>query len=242
MWFEGQGILMSGHMNKRLGAGVFWATTLIWCSGCQLFSPLTGLNRSSNSRATQDTDEGDRTTAIAVETTTVTLGTLKPSSLYTGTTAPSQDVTLKAEVAGPLVEMAVEVGDRVLPGQYLAQTDDALIKAQVLEERARLASLEAELLEAETELSEAKVRVDQLQLERQQAQQDNDRIQTLVEEGAVPQQDADLAQTSVDTAQTAVQAAQEQVQSRQANVDATQQRVEAQKAVLLQRQQQQANT
>ena len=228
-------------MNKRLGYRVFWAATFMCCGGCQFIAPLPEGNGPSTSKENLNTED-TRTGAIAVETTTVTFGTLVPSSMYTGTTTPSQDVTLKAEVSGPLVEMAVEVGDRVQPGQYLAQTDDGLIHAQVLEEQARLASLEAELIGAETELNEAKVRVEQLELERQQAQQDNARIQILAEDGAVAQQDADLAQTTIDTAQTAVQAAQEQVQARQANVDAAQQRVEAQKAVLIQSRQQKANT
>lgn len=180
--------------------------------------------------------------AIAIETTTVALATLDPSSSYTGTTAPAQEVILKAEVAGPLVEMAVAVGDRIQQGQYLAQIDDGIINAAVLEEQALLASLEAELMEAETALSEAKVRAEQAQLDRQQTEQDNTRIQSLAEDGAVAQQEADLAQTTRNIAQTAVQAAQEQVQARQANVEAAQQRVEAQKAALLQMRQQQANT
>ena len=233
-------------INRCASYQLFCAVTLLLCSGCQLISTFPGLSSSPLPNDTAESVSGnideDKEEAIAVETTTVAYGTLEPQSVYTGTTAPSQDVTLKAEVSGALVEMAVEVGDRVRPGQYLAQTDDALIHAQALEEQARLASLEAELIVAETELSEAKVRVDQLQLERQQAQQDNTRIQALVEEGAVAQQEADLTQTTSDTAQTAVQAAQEQVQAHQANVDAAQQQVEAQKAVLIQVRQQQANT
>lgn len=231
-------------INRHAGYQVFFCITLWLCSGCQFISTFPGLSSSSNSSETaRDNQNGALgREAIAIETTTVILGTLAASSLYTGTTVPSQDVMLKAEVAGPLVEMAVEVGDSVRQGQYLAQIDDGLINAQVLEEQARLASLEAELLEAETDLNEAKVRVDQVQLERQQAQQDNDRIQGLAVEGVVTQQNADLAQTTLDTAQKVVQAAQKQVQSRQSNVDAAQQQVEAQKAVLLQTQQQQTNT
>ena len=231
-------------INRHAGYQVFFCITLWLCSGCQFISSLPNLSSPSNSSETtrSSKDGAIGREAIAIETTTVILDTLDAASLYAGTTAPSQDVMLKAEVAGPLVEMAVEVGDSVRKGQYLAQIDDGLINAQVLEEQALLASLKAELLEVETDLNEAKVRVEQAQLERQQAQQDNDRIQALAIEGAVTQQTADLAQTTLGTAQKGVQVAQEQVHSRQSNVDATQQQVEAQKAVLLQTQQQQANT
>lgn len=234
---------MTSVMNRRAGYQVFFISVLWLCSGCQLVATLPGLNSSEiASNSTETTDKEKSENAIAIETTTVEFGTLDPPLIYTGTTAPAQDVTLKSEVTGTLVEMAVDVGDAVQPGKYLAQLDDNLLNAQVREEQARLASLEAELIESETAFSESKARLEQAKLEQLQTQLDNQRVQALGEEGAIAQQDVDVAQTTVDTAQTVVQAAADQVQSRQAAVSAAQQRVEAQKEILSQAKTQQTNT
>lgn len=236
-------------MNRCAGHRFVFISALWLCSGCQFIATLPGFDSSATPEpspgVTTDagkSDKGKSDKAIAIETTTVEFGTINPPLTYTGTTAPAQDVTLKAEVTGTLVEMAVNVGDAVQPGKYLAQLDDKLLNAQVREEQARLASLEAELIETETEFSESKARLEQAKVEQSQTQLDNQRVQSLGEEGAIAQQEVDLAQTTLNSAQTVVQAAEEQVQSRQAAVSAAQQRVEAQKEILRQTKTQQANT
>lgn len=62
-----------------------------------------------------------------------------------GKVVPIQNVNLSPKTAGVLVDLLVEQGDTVEPGQVIARMDNADLQAQLMQSRARLAQAQAQL-------------------------------------------------------------------------------------------------
>lgn len=65
------------------------------------------------------------------------------------------EVDISAEVAGKVIEMAVEEGDAVRKGDLLCRLDDAYYRARVLSAQANVARLDASILQAQADLEKA---------------------------------------------------------------------------------------
>ncbi|MBF2001018.1 MAG: efflux RND transporter periplasmic adaptor subunit [Synechococcales cyanobacterium M58_A2018_015] len=180
----------------------------------------------------QPAQQGDSEGVAAVETAIAQTGSLDTAIEYTGTTVPVRRVALRAQTEGRLLDLTVDVGDRVNQGQVLGQVDNRLLAASVNQERAELAALQSEVAQAEAEVSNARAQVEQAQVELQQAQADADRLLALSREGAITTQAAEQAVTAARTAEQTLRSAQEQVRTRQQAVVAAERRVAAQQATL----------
>jgi HlyD family secretion protein len=178
----------------------------------------------------------------SVNVATAEAGSLGRSRQYTGTTQPYRLVSVRSQVEGQLLDLEVDVGDTVTPGQILAQIDAAVLQANVAEAQAEVAARQAEVAQARAEVNDAQAQVASAQVELQQAQSDLKRSQSLFQEGAIPEQQAEEARNQVAIAAQALRSAQEQVRTQQQAVAAVQGRVAAQRAVVAGEQQRQSFT
>ncbi|MEL6929540.1 MAG: efflux RND transporter periplasmic adaptor subunit [Cyanobacteria bacterium J06600_6] len=205
---------------------------LILTTGCESVSPI---NEQSDSPS-------EKSQTIAVDVAVAKEGSLEREIQYIGTTFPVQEVSLRSRVEGQVLDLKVDVGDRVEKGQILARIDNSINKASVLEAEAELEALRSEVTSFNADVSEGQTQVKQAKIALQQAKNDLVRSNQLVKEGAVTKQSAEQAQNAVDNAQQALESAQQQVANRSSAVVAAQRRVAAQSALLAQEQQQESFT
>lgn len=207
-----------------------------WVLSALLFGTvaIAGCGTSQKEAADAESKSGTTTSqgATPVEVAIATLGKVKESPEYTGSTFPDQEVSLRTQVEGRVRSLFVDVGDVVKKGQIIAHLDDTLLRTTLNQAQAELASLKAEVARAQNQVSNAKTEVERARLELAQAQSDFGRQQRLLKEGAIATQEAEQARTTARTAAQAVLAAQKQVRTEQQTVAAAQNQVNAQQAVV----------
>ncbi len=169
-------------------------------------------------------------------------GSVQGDRTYTGTTRPDQEVTLRAQVEGRILNMPMDVGDAITEGQVVAELDGEILRAAVLQEEAELAAQEAEVARLRAQLSDAQTQVERARLELRQAEVDANRFQQLARNGAISLQQGETAITSARTSAQVLRSAQEQVRSQEEAIVAAERRVVAQQAAVNQAVQRQAYT
>jgi HlyD family secretion protein len=201
---------------------------LFLLAGCNLFPPGDAQNQVATSQ--QEPDIANVDIAIA------SLASLEKKVEYIGTTFPSRTVSLRSQMEGQILDISVDVGDRVRQGQVVARIDDRLVAAAVAEAQAEVAARQSEVTSLQAEVADALAQVERSRLELQQVKSNAARTEQLFQQGAIAEQQAEVARTSVATAEQTLRSVQQQVQNRQQAVIAARRRVGAQQALVAQEQ------
>lgn len=207
-----------------VGAIAFFASLAGAISGC-------GSVGKDASQA-QSPQSGRKDRPVAVDVVAVQTGALTEGIAYIGTTAPIREVSVRSRLEGRLIDLNVDVGDRVTVGQSVAELDNTVPSTAVLEAEAEVAALQSAVAQARAATNNARTQVQEARLRLRQAKADAERQQLLAREGAGTQQSAETAITQAQTNVQALQSAYEQVQVQEQTIASAQQRVLAQKAIL----------
>ena len=168
----------------------------------------------------------------AIDVAPVEREALNPPVEYIGTSQAFQEVTLRSQSEGQLLQLNVNVGDRVSQGQIIGQLDDSLAQVAITREKALLSRLNSQIEEAKAEIVSAEAEVKTAEIRLLQAQIDLDRLAKLNEEGAIAKRDVEIAQTEVQTNQQLLTAARSQVKVREARVVTIENEILSQQAVI----------
>lgn len=219
---------------KSIWMLVALASLLFASAGCGAKS-----EKDASQAQMQSTNQGQK---IAVDVAIASSDVPQSEIEYTGTTAPIREVSVKSRLEGRLIDLAVDIGDRVEAGQVIAQLDDAVLSATVLQAEAEVAARAAEVSQANAAVGNARTQVERARVEYQQAQADANRFTQLAKDGAVSSQTAESAVTRARSAEQSLRSAEQQVNLQQQTVGASSQRVLAQEAIKIREQERQSYT
>ena len=139
-----------------------------------------------------------RDTGVAVTVESVKARDLEQIVSASGKIQPKRLVKISAEISGRVVNLAVNEGDRVHPGQFLLQIDPKSL-------RTRVDSGNASLRAAEQSLEQMRQAIETANVQLQQAQQTLARQQDLWRQQLTTREALDKAVNDVKTAESTVQ-------------------------------------
>jgi membrane fusion protein, multidrug efflux system len=143
-----------------------------------------------------------------------------------------QDVPIFARADGYLKRRFVDIGDRVRPGQVLAEIDTPELDQQVAQGRATLAQAQASLAQAQSALQQARATLQHSEATMRFNAVTLARWRELKSRELVAQQDVDNYQAASDGSRADVAAAQANIEALTASVKAAQANVDASDANL----------
>jgi HlyD family secretion protein len=127
---------------------------------------------------------------------TVERGTMVKSVVATGRIEPVTKVEIKSKANGIIEALRVDVGDRIAPGQVLAELDKETLAARVREARANLQAAEASLRGADAALQKNIIEAEGPDVEF--ARRAFARATSLFEQRLTPQSGLDEAQSALE--------------------------------------------
>ncbi len=170
----------------------------------------------------------------AVEVAIASLDRLREPLAYIGNTEPVREVSLRSQTEGRLLELNVDVGDRVEIGQVLARLDDNILQTNLKEARAELAARESEVRNALNRVRNAEVQAERSEVELQQARADAKWNSSLTASGVISRQQAEVAQKDAAVAAKVLRSAREQISIEREAVATARQRVSVERSVVAQ--------
>ena len=201
-----------------------------------LISTITGscnsqLQSNSSIESAKD-DTSLEKKAIKVDVETANLGYLSSERQYKGTTQPQKQVSWRSQTEGVLLELSVEVGDRVQQGQSIGKLDDRILQTEVAGNKGELAALESELAQAKIRVTDAQIKLEEAEIQLEQADNEAVRYQDLAKTGLIAQQQAQSFKTAAKIAEKALLTAREAVKLEQQAVATVQGRIATQSSAI----------
>jgi RND family efflux transporter MFP subunit len=184
---------------------------------------LVGVGTLPRVRRHQDLEATARAVKDGVPVVNVTLPVRgKPIAefMLPGTIQAIQETATYARVDGYLKRRLVDIGDRVVAGQVLAEIDTPELDQQLYQAKATLAQAQAARAQAVASLEQARSALVHTQAQLEYNGTNLSRWRTLKQRELVAQQDVDDRQVLVTTAQADVKAAQANVVALEASVTA----------------------
>jgi len=182
-------------MTRRLIARAAAGTTV--ACAASLVLALTGCGGSAPAAQVSSTP------AMAVgpeNVMVVRTAEIRTGPAVSGSLTPEQVATVRAEVAGSLVETLVQEGESVRAGQELARIDDSAIRDAAVSARSAVTTAENS---------------------EQLAQREADRAQTLLQAGAIPERQQEQTLNALASAQSALADARSRLANAQKQLDKT---------------------
>jgi multidrug resistance efflux pump len=120
-----------------------------------------------------------------------------------------QEVRLGSKIGGRVAEVAVTEGQLVQPGQLLVRFEEPELEAQQIQQRARVAQMQADLDKAingprPEEIRQARADLSNAEANLKQTEPDFDRAERLYKQGSMARADYDAARAARDRAQANV--------------------------------------
>jgi HlyD family secretion protein len=140
-------------------------------------------------------------------TTLVKKGDLASTVSATGTLRGKDTVIVGAEISGRMKTVTVDFNDKVTKGQLLAEIDSTLLRANLRQVTAQLASARADLKNRQATAMQARLTAD--------------RTRSLITEGLAPKQQLETADADAARARSAVASAMAQITVAAAAVEST---------------------
>ncbi len=170
---------------------VLLVALLLWRVGKVMFS--------------KDNRGGMRQPAVAVMISPIEKGLIRDVGQFSGTLIPKSQFVVAPKVSGKLKKLYVNIGDRVIRGQVVAQLDDEEYRQQVLQAEADLKVARANFEEARNALELAK--------------KDFERARTLHQRGIYSDSQLDVARAQYQSREAAYKVAEAQVANREAALE-----------------------
>ena len=149
-----------------------------------------------------------RSTATTVTTEAIRARDLEALVSASGKIQPKRFVNISADTSGRVVDLAVNEGDRVTPGQFLMQIDPRTL-------RTRVESGQAALSGAQSALEQARQGVETARVQLAVAQQALQRQQQLWKQQLTPREALDRAENDVRIAQSTLSEREKQVRTQE---------------------------
>lgn len=176
---------------------------------------------------------------IKVDVETANLGYLSAEREYKGTTQPQKQVSWRSQTEGILLELSVEVGDRVQQGQSIGRLDDRILQTEVAGKAGELAALKSELAQAKIRVTDAQIKLEEAEIQLEQANNEAIRYENLAKTGSIAQQQAQSFKTAAKIAEKTLLTAREAVKLEQQAVTIVESRIATQSSAIAESKQRQ---
>lgn len=120
-------------MNKKINKIVFWSIVVAAIAGLTINKWIVSEKKSSSNRAMSSTSDN----RVPVKAHVMAYETLVNKVLTTGTVIANEEVELKSEIAGRVIQILFREGGRVTKGELLLKLNDAELQAQLEKSESR---------------------------------------------------------------------------------------------------------